>query len=33
MTLPNIGKNPALLNNGSDGDSVPAAVPAVCFTL
>jgi hypothetical protein len=33
MTPPNIGENLALLNNASNGDSVPAAVPAVCFTL
>jgi hypothetical protein len=27
MILPNIGDNLALLNNGSNGDSVPAPVP------
>jgi hypothetical protein len=27
MILPNIGENPALLNNGSNGDSVPATMP------
>jgi hypothetical protein len=27
MIPPNIGENLALLNNGSNGDSVPATVP------
>jgi hypothetical protein len=27
MVLPNIGDNLTLLNNGSNGDSVPATVP------
>jgi hypothetical protein len=33
MTPPNIGENLALLNNGGNGDSVPATVPDLTTRL